>query len=272
MTVLTRLAEMFLRNEELKENEACKTELLYPQLLKRKQFALFNRNMTRDDKALNTKTTQGVKDCAQRFKMQSVMLDYLLKKELLTKEDNLPELIESLDIYYLINKLEFHVMCISLTDFSAQKSYDYTPMKAVSPLLNLPQYANHPLIHTYQIAADLLKNSTIELYQQLIELLDTHATSISDNDLSNFYEIAISFCTSKIKEGDTTYYRQIFDLFQIMDTKNLLKEGNFMQVGKLKNIITVSCKVSEFQKKPLKNTTPTLKKSMPTASTTSTWA
>jgi len=81
--------------------------------------------MTRDDKALNAKTTKGVKDYAQRFKMQSVMLDYLLQKELLTKEDNLPDLIESLDIYYLVNKLEFHAMCISLTDFSAQKSYDY---------------------------------------------------------------------------------------------------------------------------------------------------
>lgn len=246
MTFLLRLVEKFLMNEELKQNGACKTELLYPQLLQRKQFALFSRNMTRDNKTLNAKTTKGVKDYAQRFNMKAVTLDYLLQKELLIKEDNLPELIESLDIYYLINKLEFHVMCISLTNFSAQKSYDYAPMEAVSPLLNLPQYANHPLIHTYQVAADLLKNGTFELYEKLIELLDTHDESIADNDLSNFYEIAIGFCTKKIKKGHSKYYQQIFDLFQIMDSKNLLTEGNFMQVGKLKNIITVSCKVREF--------------------------
>jgi len=246
MTILTRLAEAFLTYEQLKKNAACKTELLYPELLKRKQFALFSRNITKDSKTLDIKTAKSVQDYAQQFKIQSVMLDYFRKKELLTKEDNLPELIESLDIYYLVNKLELYVTCISLTGFSAQKSYDYAPMKAIFSLLELPEYANHPLIHTYQIAANLLKDNTIELYEKLIELLNVHSTFIADNDLDNFYKIAISFCTSKIKEGDGTYYREIFDLFQIMDNKNLLKEDNFMPAGKLKNIITVSCKVNEF--------------------------
>ncbi len=246
MTLLLRLVETFLMNEELKENGACKTELLYPQLLRRKQFALFNRNMTKDDKALKAKTNKSVADYARQFKMQSSMLHYFRKKELLTKEDNLPELVETLDIYYLVNKLELYVSCISLTDISAHKSYDYTTMEAASALLNLPQYANHPLIQTYQVAADLLKDNTIELYQKLIELLNTHASFISGYDLDNFYKIAISFCTSKIKKGDSTYYLQIFDLFQIMDDKDLLKEENFMPANKLKNIITVSCKVGEF--------------------------
>jgi len=246
MTLLLRLVETFLMQEELKENTACQTELLHPQLLRRKQFALFQRNITKDNKILDTKTAKGVADYAQQFKIQSAILDYFRKKELLTKEDNLPKLIESLDVYYLVNKLELYVTCISLTDFSAQKSYDYAPMNAISTLLDIPQYANHPLIHTYQVAANLLKDNTIELYEKLIELLDTNSTFIANHDLDNFYKIAISFCTSKIKEGDSTYYRQIFDLFQIMDNKNLLKEGNFMSAGKLKNIITVSCKVGEF--------------------------
>ena len=114
MTILLRLVEAFLMNEELKENGACKTELLYPQLLKRKQFALFHRNMTKDNKVLTAKTAKDVKDYAQKFRMESEHLLYLHHKELLRTEDNMPELIESLDVCYLINKLSVFIIMVNM--------------------------------------------------------------------------------------------------------------------------------------------------------------
>jgi len=246
MTILIRLVEAFLTYEAVKENMTCKTDFLYQQLLKRNQFWLFNRHVTKDSKMLESKSQKSVEDYTGQFNIQSNILRYLHQKELITTEDNLPELTECLDIYYLINKLKIHVACASLARISAQKSYDYTPMEATLPLLKLPQYASHPLIQTYQVAIHLLKNNANESYEKLIELLDSNETSISNEDLNDFYKMAISFCIQKVKEGYTEYYREIFDLFKTMDNKNLLKERNFMEAGKLKNIITVSCKVGEF--------------------------
>jgi len=225
---------------------ACKTEFLYEQLLRRNQFWLFNRHVNKDSKILESKPQKDVEDYASQFKMQSKIMHYLHQKELITTEDNLLKLTENLDIYYLINKLKIYITCVSLTRFSAKKSYDYTAIEAILPLLRLPQYADHPLIHTYQVAIDLLKNNTVESYEKLIELLDIHGTYIANEDLNDFYGIVISFCIRKVKEGQVAYYKKIFNLFQIMDKKNLLKEGDFMQVGWLKTIVTVSCKVSEF--------------------------
>jgi len=246
MTILLRLVETFLMYEELKENGACKTELLYPQLLKRKQFALFHRNMTKDNKVLNTKTDKDVRDYAQKFRMESEHLLYLHQQELMIAKDNLPELTESLDIYYLINKLKLYITCVSYIQISAKKSYDMKAMDTILPMLNLPQYINHPLIHIHRLALDLLKTDDIVQYQKIIELLDTNEVFISKKDLSDFYIIAANFCSKKIKEGHSEFYQHAFDLYRIMDSKNLLKEGNFISINKLKNIITLSCRLNEF--------------------------
>jgi len=262
MAVLTRLAETFLMYEELKENAACKTELLYPQLLKRKQFALFHRNMTKDDKALNGKTAKGVRDYAQKFRMESEHLLYLHHKELLRTEDNMPELIESLDVCYLINKLKVYISCVALARISAKKSYDMQPIEATTSLLNLPQYAEHPLIHIHKVALDLLQKNTLRLYEELIQLLNTNEKFISNNDLNDLYKIAVNFCSKKIKEGHSEFYQHALDIYRIMDSKNLLTEGNFMPINKLKNIITLACRLNEFDwaKESIEKYRPNLKK------------
>jgi len=262
MTILTRLSEASLTYEALKENAACRTELLYPELLKRKQFGLFNRNKTKDDKLLSVKTAKDVRDYAQKFTMESENLLYLHHKELSMTKDNLPELIEGLDIYYLISKLKLYIICVSYMRMSAKKSYDMKAMDAIVPLLSLPQYADHPLIHVHQLALNLLKTDDITQYKKLIELLDIKEGFISKKDLNDFYIIAANFCSKKIKEGNCEFYQHAFDLYRMMDSKDLLKEGTFMSINKLKNIITLSCRLNEFDwaKKTIEKYRSTLEK------------
>jgi len=247
MNALTRLTESFLCHEALQQNEACKTELLFDKLLEKNQFWLFKRHVTRTRKELDEQVAKGIDEYARQFKMEMGIFNHLHKKGELVVEDNLPELITNLDIYYLLNKLNLHGTCISLTHFSAQKSYDYAPMKAVQPLLQLPQYAHHPLIRMYVIALDLLKNNTPELYEQLVELLEEQSPFISKHNLHYFYMIAANFCGKKIKEGKIEYYERMLELYKKMEEKDLLREGNFIPVGTLKNVITLSCKLKEFE-------------------------
>ena len=246
MAILLRLAETFLAHESLKENVACKTELLYEQLLKRNQVWLFKRQVTKDNKTLKSQTEHGKAHYAHQFKVESGVLTYLYQNGLITKEDNLPKLIEALDIYYILNKLDFHFTCLSLSRFSAQKSYDYRPMNAIEPLLQLPQYSNHPLIRTKLIATALLQKNNYDDYVELLNLLNAYAENIPYQDLNDFYKIAGNFCSKKITEGHSEFYQHAFDLYRIMDGKKLLQEGNFMPISKLKNIISVSCRLNEF--------------------------
>ncbi len=247
MNLLMRLAEQFLCNESLKNNAACRTELLYAQLLERNQFFLFNRQLTKDEKTLDEQPAKGVDQYAHQFRMELGRLNYLHQRGYILKEDNLPELIESLDVFYLLNKLNLHTTCITMTRAIAKKKYDYEPMKIAEQLMDLPQYTKYPLIRIHHRAIELLNTNKLKDYQELLQLLDQYSETIPVVDLNNFYKIAINFCSQKIVEGHSDFYQHAFDLYRIMDNKNLLLERNFMPAAKLKNIITLCCRLGQFE-------------------------
>jgi len=247
MNLLTQLAKYFLCHEALKENAACRTELLYEKLLERNQFLLFNREVKKDTKTLEATSAKGVDEYAQQFKMELGKLNYLHRRGYILKEDNLPELIDNLDIYYLLNKLNLHTTCLALNRVRIGKTYDYTPMDAIEDLMDLPQYRARPLIRLHRMAISLSENDNVDTYHQFLSLLEEYEDITPLKDLNNFYKVAVNVCSSKIREGDTTFYRHAFDLYQTMDRKNLLIEGNFMPVAKLKNIVGLYCHLNEFE-------------------------
>ncbi len=246
MNLLMRVAEDFLCHEALKKNAACKTELLYGEILARNQFQLFKRQVTKDEKTLAAQPAKGVEEYAHQFRMELGRLNYLHRRGQILREDNLPELIEQLDIYYLLNKLNLHTTCLALSLVAANKTYDYTPMKAVETLMDLPQYASHPLIRLHRMAIVLTETNDVDSYRQFLDLLEECRALVSNEDLNNFYKVAVNVCGEKIIGGDEAFYQHAFDLYRIMDNKDLLKEGNFMPAAKLKNIITLCCKLNEF--------------------------
>lgn len=245
MSALMRLAERFLMIEALAENDVSQTELLQKKLLEKKQFRLFNRDINKRRKLLNEQF-KDLEYYTHLYKIESGQLDYSYSSGKWIKEDNLSELTESLDIYYLLNRLSLHLTALSFQDISAAKSYDFYVIDTLKTLADLPQYVRHPLIQIYRTIIDLMETKSHDIYMQLIDLLDSHEDLISAENLNNFYTAATNFCVHKVKTGDVSYYRHIFDLYRIMDNKNLLLENNMMFVGKLKNMVSISCRVHEY--------------------------
>lgn len=245
MSALMRLAERFLMIEALAENDDSQTELLQKKLLEKKQFRLFNRDINKRRKQLNGQL-KDLEYYTHLYKIESGKLDYLYRSGKWIKEDNLPELMESLDIYYLLNRLSLHLTALSFQDISAAKSYDFYVIDTLKALADLRQYAHHPLIQIYRTIIDLMETKSHDIYLQLIDLLDSHEDLISADNLNDFYTAATNFCVHKVKTGDFNYYRHIFDLYRIMDNKNLLLENNIMPAGKLKNMVSTGCRVREF--------------------------
>ncbi len=246
ISTLMQLTEQFLIIEKLKTEAAFKNELLYSQLIDKKQFRLLSRRVNQFRK----EPDEEVKDIPYyhyQYKTEAEILNYLYHSAQWIKKDNLTILNRQLDIYYLLSKLKLHVTAVSFMDISAKKQYDFSEMEALQTLLKMPQYTDVPLIRTYQSIIKLKKHKTHEIYIELLDLLDQQEKFISRNDLNDFYVVATNFCVFQIKSGKQEYYRHLFNIYIIMDTKNLLLEGNLIPIGKLKNIISVSCRVEEFE-------------------------
>ncbi len=245
LCALLRLAERFLVIEGLEEHSAYYYDILYEKMLTKRQFKLFNRHIKKHQKQFFKPSQKNNRHYEQQEKLEKQILHYLFISNQLNKQDNLSELIYNTDLNYLINKLKLNSTLLFL-EAVTDKKYDTSSIEAMAALLNLPQYANHPLIQIYLAANQLTKTQSEAVYRNLLVLLERYSSSIIKSDLKGFYIIAVNFCSRQIQKGQFDF-QHLFILFQIMDEQELLIDKNFISVDELKTIVTAGCRVGEFK-------------------------
>lgn len=246
MSLLTDLAKRFLTIEALDKNLTCKTELLNKALLDKRQFLLFNRLLKKNKKILREHQPKEIKEYALDFQLEFSHMNYLYQQGVILKEDNFPALIKSLDTYYLLNKLKFYSTICSIMNVTP-KSYDLEALEVITPLLDLPIYANNPLIILYRSIIQLMQTHQEVNYLDLLNLLNKYESFIPKNYLIDFYNVACNFCARQIRLGKVNYHREVFELYKKMNIKQLLIETDFIQITKLKNVVSLSAQIGEFE-------------------------
>jgi len=245
MNALTRLAERFLTVEALEDDEVYKSDLLLRKLLEKRQSRLFDRYVNKIQK--QTKRQQ--KDSQyhnQQFKIRKNELQHIHQKGKIGKTDNLNEQNHQLDLYYLFNKLELHLTAHTLRQVYPQKNYAFLNSLKNDNLLNINNYLTHPLIQIYLAAIDLTIYQNYEMYQRLFRLMNESGASVPPDKRKHFYITLVNFCSGQIKQGQSAYYRHAYDLFRVMDEKNLLLENGIMPPRKLKNIVSVAGRIEAY--------------------------
>ncbi len=245
MNDLLRLAEKFLVIKSLEENTVVNDELLYPQLIERRQSLLFNRHINKVKKTLDNQETRGVDYYEHRHKLENNIINYHDSMNQALNLKNVANLERYLDMYYLLYKLTIHLGVLSFQLLSKEE-YDFSSMKAVNVLLELSKYSQHPLIAIYQANIDLEKDRTDKAYFYMLDLLDKHTNEVESNRLRSFYTNATNYCILQRIAGNQTYNQHLFNLYKIMHNKDLLIDNGVVPIQILKNIVTMSCRAEEY--------------------------
>lgn len=247
MSLLLELAQKFLINKALAEDSIISNQLLSKKLLEKKQFSIYERIARKQQKKIAHTQTKGITYYEHAFQVEQDRMTYFHRNGLLGKEDNFPSLHANLDMYYIINKLKlFSTMHSILNAVNKNQPYDFVAQDAITKLLELSQYTNQPIILFYKTAIQLMEKNEESTYHVLLDLLQTQQEHISKNDLIYFYHGALNFCISQIHQGKVAYYKNIFHLYKAMEEQAILMESDFVDSGKLNNVIAASCRVREF--------------------------
>jgi len=245
MSLLLGLAQQFLMLQNLEHKSVFKTALTQEALLDKKQYRLFEQFFKKETKGLE-RTVKGIEFYEHKYVLENSWLSYNQLNGNVSKQNNLPVIKESLSLYYLLNQLELYLLELSLAEFSSIHQVNQTHFNALQPLLKLPPIKSHPLIKVYLSAIDLLLEKTDDAFFKLKKVLDKHTIEIEKISLINFYNSAVNFCVLQLRKGQQIYNQHIFDLYKIMDEKDLLFGENNMHIGNLRNIINQSCRLEEY--------------------------
>lgn len=245
LTDLTRLAERFLAFEALEGNKACRIDFICQKLLEKKQYLLFNRTVKREEKNLAEQNHKGRIYHNRHYKLAKNVMNYLYQTGEIYKKDNLPEVLYHLDIRHFLEKLKLYVTMLSKKGRN-EEVYDTASMEVTLQLLDLPQYAGHPMLEVYKAIIRLMKTQDEAAYRTLSSVLKLNLSYIPKVDLSLFYATLTNFCIRQINKGQFDYY-DLFELYQTIESKNLLIEGDFVSSVSLKSAVICACRTDEFE-------------------------
>lgn len=249
LSKLTHLAQKFLVIEGLNRHEIQYQELLYYELLDKKQFEMFYSILTKNKKQLENKQRKEIIDFEHLFKIENIYLEYLfLTGELFkAKKNNLFKLIFYLDMTYILNRLHFFCTIFSI-DSSQIENYDNIPFSTMNNLLKFSQYKKEPNIIVHKANYKFLKNFDEFEYKNLLETLKKYESNLPVTELQGIYAGLLNFFTLQKKKGVANAEIELFILYELMDQKNLLLADSFIPSVKLKNLVGDSLKIGATKK------------------------
>jgi len=246
MSLLGKLAKRFLMVEGLAEDPSCEIKLLNKKLFNKQQFPLLEQFNNIHAKRLDKHTIKDLEYYTQILQLELGKMQYFSTKDVYLKEDNLEYLSQNLDLYYLISKLHLQIMMKSLMRNLPIKQYN---VSTFSPsLLEITPYKDNILVSLYLTSIELIDSNEESNYQRLLQLLEQHSEKIAKTDLIGLYTVASNYCSLQSrKKEQLKYVEESLRLYKIMSQKNLLVEGKTVQIGKLLNLVNLSCKVGDFE-------------------------
>lgn len=165
-------------------------------------------------------------------------------------DNNLINMVQSLDAYYFITKLRYTCEILSRSRI-VNFSYELEMMPEIIDYLQKPEhpFQDIPGIKIYLKIYLLLteKEEDDQHYEDLVRLLEEHAKHFELAEGQVMFSFALNFCINQVNSGKAHYFEKIFQLYQLMiEHQVLLVEGE-LNHQLYKNIVSVGLKLNEFE-------------------------
>lgn len=151
-----------------------------------------------------------------------------------------------LDAFYVIEKLR--QMCQVANDnnvFGLQLSVFFE--KEIKQIARLQELKSNPLVLAYSAVCEMLRTQAGESYHQLKETIGEYGYEIDRYNMAELFTYARNFCIARVNSGKTTFFKELFDLYeQGLEQGILLVNGEINQQN-YKNIVTTALRTGQYE-------------------------
>ncbi|HWB63365.1 MAG TPA: hypothetical protein VG603_07645 [Chitinophagales bacterium] len=181
-----------------------------------------------------------------QFNLQQQKNLYLENRDERSAEKNLGDLMESLDTYYLTEKLKYCAAFLHYRNFLSLEG-ELPLLKEVMGYVrdkkDLP-----PAIEIYQhIILSFTEAENEGHYRRLQTLLLGKGHLFATDELKNMFVFAMNYCINQINFGKTSYLEEILALYKYALQNKLLLQDGYLSQWDYKNIVTAGLRVKDFK-------------------------
>ncbi len=156
---------------------------------------------------------------------------------------------DNLDLFYLSAKLKETCEMMNRRNI-IQSDYTVSFLEELLKQLKRDQhpFLNEPYIQAYLAVYDTLLDRDDETnYKHLLDVLDLHSQRFPLDEAVGMYSYAMNYCVRKINQGAAGYLAELFELYKILLSKDLMYEKGYLSLLDYKNIVTVGNRLGEFE-------------------------
>jgi hypothetical protein len=159
---------------------------------------------------------------------------------------NIEEINESLDVFYLSEKLRLFCKEIEL-QILAIHTYKLTYIEEVLNMIKLKGYENVPSILLYSKLLNLyIDSANEENYFSLRQSVSENNPLFPKKELAEIYSTMINYCSLQINKGNSKFLAQLFDFYKEVVSQDILLEDQSFSPYHFKNIVVIALRLKEF--------------------------
>ena len=152
---------------------------------------------------------------------------------------------QALDHFFILQKLRYGCMQINQRNILSRDIELFLLEEIVNYVKQIKLDA-HPLIKAYYLSLMMLRNTDESYFHSLHDVLIEHSASFAGNISTELYNYAQNYCIGQINRGRKEYLDEVFELYkETLASEIGFSNGQLSHVS-FKNIITVACKLGDF--------------------------
>lgn len=245
---LSKLLYDFLAYQQYEKDKQRKKSLLLEEMLEREELNQFNRISNSYQQLQQNNPHLNYQHHLDDFNFHDKMVRYNLAIKMRARDEHLQLQNDSLDLAYFSNKLRIACDMVS-RNIVTNADYKCHFLNDIIERYeqNYLEYQSKPALTVYYKTLQLINNQSEDSYRELKQYLAVHLSIFPNEELRILYVYLQNFCIYKLNSGDSSYYKELRDLYQVLlENKIIFKNGYLMQ-WTFKNIVTVGIRLSDFE-------------------------
>jgi hypothetical protein len=247
LTYAQRLFEAFLINEGLKDDDLARRLYLLRGLRGRKLFSQYERQLGKARRKLEKSERRDALQLQFRYQLGVETGDYVAQRERRQADTSLQSRQDAFDLYFISEKLR-DACELQVRRQILAGEYNLLFLEPILQEIRLhpDRYRPEPAVYIYYALYQMLREEASTYYFQALESIREHRQAFNRAELITIYNYLMNFCIARINRNDGRFLQELFTLYKLQLSDDLLLEDGFLSEWDYKNIVTTALRLGEL--------------------------